>query len=150
RSDQTAAVQTSTANDAVVLALTTRPILVGQCPLPRRRFRAIGEGAPCVVRKSWWKVQRQGALQHLLPFGVAFPNLEFSQQRRRLIDTRLETYRFVEPAFGGLHGLTAVFVAHILGICIERGSQNEMVLDQRGLGIGVAHELEIRNGRSYS
>ena len=75
--------------------MTTRPILLRQCPLPRRRFRAIGEGVPCVVGKSWWKVQRQGALQHLLAFGVLF---ELTVQLSEIIGD----LRVILPLRGGL------------------------------------------------
>src|SRR5262249_20599049 len=77
------------------LAPTTGPILLRQCPLPRRRFRAIGEGAPCVVRKSWWKVQRRGALEHLLAFCVLF---ELTVHLSEII----QDLRVILPLRGGL------------------------------------------------
>jgi CheY-like chemotaxis protein len=81
----------------VVTALTTIAVSEKRNPdtLQRSRFRALRECAPCVVRKSWWKVQRQGALQHLLAFGVLF---ELTVQLSEII----KDLRVILPLRGGL------------------------------------------------
>src|SRR5262249_42704721 len=74
----------------------------------------IGGGEQVLRLSSLRPLLRQRLQQLHGRGGGAFSQLEFSQQHRCLIETRLETYRFVQPAFGGLHGVAAVFVAQVL------------------------------------
>ena len=74
---------------------------------------------------------------------AAFPDLELRQRQSRLIETRIEFYRFVQAAFGRVYRIAPIGQARILGGG-EQIRECKSVSDLRIAGIGAAEIRELR------